>query len=42
MIYRPSDQSRFIDDFNIALKVLASQDNKTYFLGELISLETST
>ena len=34
IIYRPPDQSSFIDDFNIALKDLASQGNKTYFLGD--------
>ena len=34
IIYRPPDQSSFIDDFNIALKELASEGNKMYFLGD--------
>ena len=34
IIFRLPDQSSPIDDFNIALKVLASQGNETYFLGE--------
>ena len=34
IIYRPPDLSSFIDDFNIALKELASQGNETYFLGD--------
>ena len=34
IIYRPPDQSSFIDDFNIASKELASQGNKTHFLGD--------
>ena len=34
IIYRPPDQASFIDDFNIALKELASQGNETYFLGD--------
>ena len=34
IIYRPPDQSSFIDDFNIVLKELASQGNKAYFLGD--------
>ena len=34
IIYRPPDQSSFIDDFNIALKELASQGNETHFLGD--------
>ena len=34
IIYRPTDQSSFIDDFNIALKELASQGNEAYFLGD--------
>ena len=33
IICRPHDQSSFIDNFNIALKELASQGNETYFLG---------
>ena len=32
IIYRLLDQSRFIDDFNIVLKNLASQGIETYFL----------
>ena len=34
IIYRPPDQSSFIDDFSIAVKELASQGNETYFLGD--------
>ena len=32
IIYTPPGQSIFIGDFKIALKELASQGNKTYFL----------
>ena len=35
IIYRPLEQSSSTDDFNIALKELASQRNETYFLGDL-------
>ena len=35
IIYRSPDQSSFIDDFNIALKELASQGNETYFPGDV-------
>ena len=31
IIYRPRDQSSFIDNFTIVLKELASQVNETYF-----------
>ena len=34
IIYRSPDLSSFIGDFNIAPKELASQSNKTYFLGD--------
>ena len=34
IIYRPPDQSSFIDDFSNAVKELASQGNETYFLGD--------
>ena len=34
IIYRLPDQSSFIDDFNTALKELASQGNETYFLAD--------
>ena len=34
IIYRPPNQSSFIDDFNIALNKLASQGNETYFHGD--------
>ena len=34
IIYRPPDQSSVIDDFNIALKELASQGKETCFLGD--------
>ena len=34
IIYRPLEQSSSTDDFNIALKELASEGNETYFLGD--------